>query len=1069
MEPFERLTSPENLYWAWGKVRRYYRTTDAWFNEAELAAFESNLETELGKLREQFRSKTYRTSPLLPLPQPKALDNEGKPRARQAFWVSVADQVAWIAVVNVIGPQLEAEMPVWSYGNRLYRPAWFDDSTPHPLLKIGPFRHSPGLLYRKFQHCWPLYRRHIFLTLRQMSLAKYRREMPLAEADTRVLEAEERLGDSNRLPYLKPDFWKSTVKTPFWASLDLEKFYPRVSLQCIKQNIREQCGNAPEITGTLLDDLLTFRVDLAGWSPRDLKKIDLDPNKNLYTHIPTGLMAAGFLANVAMLKLDRAVADRVQKAQVAHFRYVDDHVVIAQRFDDLEKWVARYERLISEHDIGTTFNAEKFEPKEFGAYYIARSGTPEKAAVVKLKNEATRICALDAKFPVPLMTKTLGKVSEVARTDFNLLDDREQETALSDLEHLLVTEFPETELPAPTRVTFAATKIAMLAAGREQPVARFAELERERFHLRRRQGEVAERLRACGRQSEVAEQLRAERTSIEARVRALSSEILTLERKTAEANRRERSRVFALLVKAVRDYPEKLRLWERVLEFCRVTGQCRLEPLMEELYRQLQASPLASRLLRARVLQLLAGQMLRCAEVIASDAYPPAQRTAAGDFLISALDWAHRLAPRREPKYYEVESMLLCRVAAGSCLELLPDAVRNGHFSSQRFKIIRKKAQALGAFDWRENGDQWVLQPSHSLVTWLWWAEGATEPPLASSPGPIWRVAAARLDPQDAATWALWSRYPEALPENVRREILKTASLPTQRDTGWLLDFASTLTKRDLRSARSRQLRHLSLDPVDGFINLRDWARRTAEMCVANPFDPRSGEWTALRIVQQVLEALGSAGADVPLHWSTVFVPTAWTEQDGNRLRWDQWHATVRDSRVTLREDAQGLRDGLRRAETDAEYGRVQEAGLLLLGLLRRNFNWPAAWRSPGMLADAGWVTRTIIHEAHTSSWTTGILEACLLPRQRENLLLSLMFFGRAWWDDDTTNDPPPIFTLKRLARYVGRAIEVLEKGQITVRDHLPRQLVPLRVEQISREEWDVDRHAGLQPEEDDQ
>jgi len=35
MEPFERLTSPENLYWAWGKVRRYYRTTDAWFNEAE--------------------------------------------------------------------------------------------------------------------------------------------------------------------------------------------------------------------------------------------------------------------------------------------------------------------------------------------------------------------------------------------------------------------------------------------------------------------------------------------------------------------------------------------------------------------------------------------------------------------------------------------------------------------------------------------------------------------------------------------------------------------------------------------------------------------------------------------------------------------------------------------------------------------------------------------------------------------------------------------------------------------------------------------------------------------------
>jgi len=67
--------------------------------------------------------------------------------------------------------------------------------------------------------------------------------------------------------------------------------------------------------------------------------------------------------------------------------------------------------------------------------------------------------------------------------------------------------------------------------------------------------------------------------------------------------------------------------------------------------------------------------------------------------------------------------------------------------------------------------DRWLLQSTHSLVTWAWWAEGATQSPLATSPGPIWRVAAGRLDPQDPATWSLWSRYPEALPENVRREI----------------------------------------------------------------------------------------------------------------------------------------------------------------------------------------------------------------------------------------------------------------------------------------------------------
>ena len=46
-----------------------------------------------------------------------------------------------------------------------------------------------------------------------------------------------------------------------------------------------------------------------------------------------------------------------------------------------------------------------------------------------------------------------------------------------------------------------------------------------------------------------------------------------------------------------------------------------------------------------------------------------------------------------------------------------------------------------------------------------------------------------------------------------------------------------------------------------------------------------------------------------------------------------------------MEEDAQGLRDGQRRSETDTGYGRVQEAGLLLLGLLKQNFNC----RQPGV------------------------------------------------------------------------------------------------------------------------
>jgi hypothetical protein len=137
MSSLDRLTSRDNLYWAWGKVRRYYRTMDAWSDEVSIAEFESNLEAELANIRRQFVAGRYRISPLRPLPQPKKADSRERPQVRQAFWVTVADQVAWIAVVNVIGPSLEAKMPMWSYGNRLYRPAWIEEIEGKSALRLG--------------------------------------------------------------------------------------------------------------------------------------------------------------------------------------------------------------------------------------------------------------------------------------------------------------------------------------------------------------------------------------------------------------------------------------------------------------------------------------------------------------------------------------------------------------------------------------------------------------------------------------------------------------------------------------------------------------------------------------------------------------------------------------------------------------------------------------------------------------------------------------------------------------------------------------------------------------------
>ena len=142
--------------------------------------------------------------------------------------MSVRDQVAWIALVNVIGPLLDSKMPAWSYGHRLYKAAWFEEQAEGTLrLELGPYRHSSGHLFRRFKHSWPLFRRHISLTARLM---------------VNALEDEDQLDISERSAFQyadKPQFLESRYWDPpyspklYYASIDLEKFYPSITPDAI--------------------------------------------------------------------------------------------------------------------------------------------------------------------------------------------------------------------------------------------------------------------------------------------------------------------------------------------------------------------------------------------------------------------------------------------------------------------------------------------------------------------------------------------------------------------------------------------------------------------------------------------------------------------------------------------------------------------------------------------------------------------------------------------------------------------------------------------------------------------
>ena len=348
----DEVADQVNLQWAWQKVRRQATSSDGWCNEIELAGFELDLERNLESVGTKFATGVYTLKPLRPLPFPKRGDEQGELKVRQTFQISVCDQVAWAAVVNIVGPYVDSQMPPWSYGNRLYRSIWVEeDESGTKRRKIGNYRHAAGRLYLPFNQGWPIFRRHVYLATRGMT-----ENTGLPEVDEQTKAEEEfqkQLGGKYRCPFVMGEYWQRRRPSNagkgdlYWCALDLKQFYPSLKTAPIRDNIIGQLPEGWRAAATkLLNSMLSFPLDLSEWDSVELKALGLGPNAAEFRNIPTGLYVAGSLANAALAKVDSQVVERLANNRIAHFRYVDDHVVLAYCFDDLVEWVRTYRELL---------------------------------------------------------------------------------------------------------------------------------------------------------------------------------------------------------------------------------------------------------------------------------------------------------------------------------------------------------------------------------------------------------------------------------------------------------------------------------------------------------------------------------------------------------------------------------------------------------------------------------------------------------------------------------------------------------------------------------------------------
>jgi hypothetical protein len=127
------------------------------------------------------------------------------------------------------------------------------------------------------------------------------------EREEQLLSAEDELAASEKLVYLQDGYWEQHSKTVYWCSFDVEKFYPSIALKTVRKAILSRSEIASSIGEALLESLTKFEIDRTGWSRSDLTSVGM-PEGDYLSVIPTGLIAAGFLANTAMLSIDNWAA-----------------------------------------------------------------------------------------------------------------------------------------------------------------------------------------------------------------------------------------------------------------------------------------------------------------------------------------------------------------------------------------------------------------------------------------------------------------------------------------------------------------------------------------------------------------------------------------------------------------------------------------------------------------------------------------------------------------------------------------------------------------------------------------
>ncbi|MCG8004357.1 MAG: RNA-directed DNA polymerase [Candidatus Thiodiazotropha lotti] len=1048
MTPFERLLLPENLVYAWRKAKKLYHMADGYIARAEIAAFELNLESELASIRGRFEQGTYKLEKLRPLPRPKKIDGEGKPVNRQYYHVAVRDQVAWIAVVNALGPELDKKMPPWSYGNRLYRPFWYEDTEGRSSkLEVGPYRHASGHLYKKFQHSWPLFRRHVSLTARNMV-----RQIQHDDLDDKIDQLALASAEKAKLPYISPEFWsqKEKVTSLYYASIDLEKFYPNIETDAV---LRAFIDFVPEVNEgdemvKLLKRMLHFSLDGKGMPSEILQKAD-PPFRQNVQGIPTGLFVSGFLANVVMLAVDQEVDEKVQQDKtVAHFRFVDDHTLIAYDFDILCQWIDWYKDLLSQKSIGAKINEEKYDPPSL-ADWVKNPNDQE------IKKKAELECQVDGRNPTKLLTKTLGQVSAIAAANVEILADKDLESRLTYLEWLLLADIPEREIRPDTRAAFAAGQIAFLTPLLIQETNGLVEETRKLTLLK------AEYDKRRDENDGIA-------AEIQDRIAKHEEFIKGLKKEHDDNEQRRLRRCFHLLLQAFEEHPSKARLFYRLLQYCRLTGYKGLKSVSgwiddERARDRVFWADYYSSL----TLHLLSHSLLKAVSTLVSTGAMWSDRNAAKSHIedIASIQSNVFILKKERQTWVHTNAQMEFSVAVLASVAFLKD----NDCTPSLLDKLELLASRHSFTSFQMQSSEWYHVTNQRPGVWL----QIIEPVLSDGVNPslVWKRFENCFDYDDVLDRNAARRYPKLLSNRGWNAFLNNGRALDNTDSGWLSEVLFNNEDRREQASSSRRLlfrrviRAYEACPKS-HIKLSEWIQHIRTLRLTHPFDPRHSEWTALEIIRLIIKpVLQYLDEDLSIfeliHPENILLPKEWKLDNSVSflMSWESWRRFVEEENsVSVVKKHNAILDYRYYANDIKLVGNnklldvgLHSIGNLLLELLHNHYCMPPTWNIRGNEHSLPLQFGSIFSTLAVSSKTLKILESCLNARSVENRTIqsTASLFGLVDGEapNDTQLDPPLLNSPNDLYDAITKAQKVLVENQIAVSENQPRQLIPVQLE----------------------